>query len=197
MKNSFVTFSARSFLRSVSIKNNSKLIALQKINTPSRVVLAMVFTAFLSLHAAAQNNIADVAVKDAWVRATVPGQKGTGAFMSLTAKSDLRLVGASSAVAGIAEVHEMSMNGDVMQMRAVAGVDLPAGKTVALRAGGFHVMLLDLKTALPKNATVPLTLLFKDAKGVESKVEVTVPVATTAPNAAPSGAAMPANQHKH
>jgi len=197
MKNSFVTFSARSFLRSVSIKNNSKLIALQKINTPSRVVLAMVFTAFLSLHAAAQNNIADVAVKDAWVRATVPGQKGTGAFMSLTAKSDLRLVGASSAVAGIAEVHEMSMNGDVMQMRAVTGVDLPAGKTVALRAGGFHVMLLDLKTALPKNATVPLTLLFKDAKGVESKVEVTVPVATTAPNAAPSGAAMPANQHKH
>jgi len=197
MKNSFVTFSARSFLRSVSIKNNSKLIALQKINTPSRVVLAMVFTAFLSLHAAAQNNIADVAVKDAWVRTTVPGQKGTGAFMSLTAKSDLRLVGASSAVAGIAEVHEMSMNGDVMQMRAVAGVDLPAGKTVALRAGGFHVMLLDLKTALPKNATVPLTLLFKDAKGVESKVELTVPVATTAPNAAPSVAAMPANQHKH
>lgn len=197
MKNSFVTFSARSFLRSVSIKNNSKLIAFQKINTPSRVVLAMVFTAFLSLHAAAQNNIADVVVKDAWVRTTVPGQKGTGAFMSLTAKSDLRLVGASSAVAGIAEVHEMSMNGDVMQMRAVAGVDLPAGKTVALRAGGFHVMLLDLKTALPKNATVPLTLLFKDAKGVESKVEVTVPVATTAPNAAPSGAAMPANQHKH
>ena len=197
MKNSFVTLSARSFLRSVSIKNNSKLIALQKINTPSRVVLAMVFTAFLSLHAAAQNNIADVAVKDAWVRTTVPGQKGTGAFMSLTAKSDLRLVGASSAVAGIAEVHEMSMNGDVMQMRAVAGVDLPAGKTVALRAGGFHVMLLDLKTALPKNATVPLTLLFKDAKGVESKVELTVPVATTAPNAAPSGAAMPANQHKH
>ena len=197
MKNSFVTLSARSFLRSVSIKNNSKLIALQKINTPSRVVLAMVFTAFLSLHAAAQNNIADVAVKDAWVRTTVPGQKGTGAFMSLTAKSDLRLVGASSAVAGIAEVHEMSMNGDVMQMRAVAGVDLPAGKTVALRAGGFHVMLLDLKTALPKNATVPLTLLFKDAKGVESKVELTVPVATTAPNAAQGGAAMPANQHKH
>lgn len=197
MKNSFVTFSARSFLRSVSIKNNSKFIALQKVNTLSRVVLAIIFTAFLSLHAAAQNNIADVVVKDAWVRTTVPGQKGTGAFMSLTAKSDLRLVGASSAVAGIAEVHEMSMNGDVMQMRVVAGVDLPAGKTVALRAGGFHVMLLDLKTALPKNATVPLTLLFKDAKGVESKVEVTVTVATTAPNAAPSGAAMPANQHKH
>ncbi len=174
-----------------------KLIALQAINAPDKVVFMALIGAFLSFSAAAKDNIADVAVKDAWVRTTVPGQKGTGAFMSLTAKSDLRLVGASSAVAGIAEVHEMKMNGDVMQMRAVAGVDLPAGKTVALRAGGFHVMLLDLKTALPKNATVPLTLLFKDAKGVESKMEVTVPVATTAPNAVPSGAAMPANQHKH
>jgi periplasmic copper chaperone A len=80
----------------------------------------------------------------------------------------------------------MKMNGDVMQMRAVSGLDLPAGKAVALQPGGFHVMLLDLKTALPKNVTVPLTLLFKDAKGVESKIELTVPVATAAPN-----------QHKH
>jgi copper(I)-binding protein len=87
----------------------------------------------------------------------------------------------------------MKMSGDVMQMRAVSGLDLPAGKAVALQPGGFHVMLLDLKTALPKNVTVPLTLLFKDAKGVESKVELTVPVATTSPN----GTATQANQHKH
>ena len=180
-----------------SRQNTMKSIAIQAINTPAKVIFMAFLGAFLSFSTTAKDNIADVAVKDAWVRTTVPGQKGTGAFMSLTAKSDLRLVGASSAVAGVAEVHEMSMNGDVMQMRAVAGVDLPAGKTVALRAGGFHVMLLDLKTALPKNATVPLTLLFKDAKGVESKVELTVPVATTAPNAARGGAAMPANQHKH
>ena len=75
----------------------------------------------------------------------------------------------------------MKMNGDVMQMRAIAGLDLPAGKTVALRPGGYHVMLLDLKTALPKDVTVPLTLVFKDAKGVQSKVELMLPVATTAP----------------
>ena len=174
-----------------------KSIAIKTANTSAKVVFMALLGAFLSFSATAKDNIADVAVKDAWVRTTVPGQKGTGAFMSLTAKSDLRLVGVSSPVAGVAEVHDMTMNGDVMQMRAVSGVDLPAGKAVALQPGGFHVMLLDLKTALPKNATVPLTLLFKDAKGVESKVELTVPVATTAPNAAPGGAAMPANQHKH
>jgi copper(I)-binding protein len=170
-----------------------KSIAIQAINTSAKVAFTVFLGALLSFSALAKDNIADVTVKDAWVRTTVPGQKGTGAFMSITAKSDLRLVGASSAVAGVTEVHEMKMNGDIMQMRAVSGVDLPAGKAVALQPGGFHVMLLDLKTALPKNATVPLTLLFKDAKGVESKVELTVPVATTAPG----GAAMPANQHKH
>ena len=175
----------------------TKLIATLSINTPTVAVFFAIFSAFISFSATAKDNIADVAVKDAWVRTTVPGQKGTGAFMSLTAKSDLRLVGVLSAVAGVAEVHEMKMNRDVMQMRAVSGVDLPAGKAVALQPGGFHVMLLDLKTALPKNATVPLTLLFKDAKGVESKVELTVPVATAAPNAASGGAAATMNQHKH
>ena len=175
------------------MKNTIKFIATQAVNMPIIVILMIFLTSALCLSAAAQVKPADVTVKDAWVRTTVPGQKGTGAFMSITAKSDLRLVGASSAVAGVTEVHEMKMNGDVMQMRAVSGVDLPAGKAVALQPGGFHVMLLDLKTALPKNATVPLTLLFKDAKGVESKAELTVPVATTAPNAAPA----PMNQHKH
>ncbi len=176
-----------------SRQNTMKLIATQAIITPAKVVFTAFLGVVLSFSALAKDNIADVAVKDAWVRTTVPGQKGTGAFMSLTAKSDLRLVGASSAVAGVTEVHEMTMNGDVMQMRAVAGVDLPAGKAVALQPGGFHIMLLDLKVALPKSATVPVTLLFKDAKGVDSKVELTIPVATTAPG----GGAMPANQHKH
>ena len=177
--------------------NTMKSIAIQAINTPAKVIFGMIFAATLGAHAQGKDGLADVAVQNAWVRTTVPGQKGTGAFMSLTAKSDLRLVGASSAAAGVTEVHEMKMNGDVMQMRAVSGVDLPAGKAVALQPGSFHIMLLDLKTALPKNATVPLTLLFKDAKGVQSKVELMLPVATTAPNAAADGAAATMNQHKH
>ena len=129
-----------------------------------------------------------VDVKDAWVRPSVPGQKATGAFMKLTAKDGAKLVAASSPVAGVTEVHEMKMEGDVMKMKAVAGgLDLPAGKTVELKPGGYHVMLMDLKAALPKDSTIPLTLVFKDAKGVESRLELKVPVA-----AAPMAAA-----HKH
>lgn len=120
-----------------------------------------------------------VEVKDAWVRTSVPGQKATGAFMKITAKDGARLVAASSPVAGVAEVHEMKMEGNVMKMRAVeGGLELPAGKTVELKPGGYHVMLMDLKSALPKEGTVPLTLVFKDAKGVESRVELKLPVAT-------------------
>jgi copper(I)-binding protein len=120
-----------------------------------------------------------VDVKDAWARVSVPGQKATGAFMKITAKEGSRLVGASSPVAGVTEVHEMKMDGNVMKMRAVeGGLALPAGKTVELKPGGFHVMLMDLKAALPKDSTIPLTLVFKDAKGVESKLELKVPVAT-------------------
>lgn len=119
-----------------------------------------------------------VEVKDAWVRTSVQGQQATGAFMKITAKDGARLVAVSSPVAGVAEVHEMKMEGDVMKMRAVPALDLPAGKTVELKPGGYHVMLMDLKAPLPKDSTVPLTLVFKDAKGVENKVELKVPVGT-------------------
>ena len=77
-----------------------------------------------------------VEVKDAWVRTSVPGQKATGAFMKITAKDGSKLVSASSPAAGVTEVHEMKMEGDVMKMRAVVGgLDLPAGKTVELKSG--------------------------------------------------------------
>ena len=146
----------------------------------------------LSGHLYAQN----VDVKDAWVRTSVQGQKATGAFMKITAKEGSTLVGVASPVAGVAEVHEMKMDGDVMRMRALPqGLPLPAGQPVALTPGGYHVMLMDLKATLPKDSTIPLTLTFKDAKGVESRVELKLPVATTAPG----GAAAPAGHagHKH
>jgi len=152
-----------------------------------------IITALLALTSAfAQAQGIDV--KDAWVRTAVPGQSGTGAFMSITAKDGAKLVAASSPVAGVAEVHEMRMDGDVMRMRAVPVLDLPAGKTVQLKPGGYHLMLMELKQALPKGSTVPLTLTLRDAKGQESKVELKLPVAATAP-----GAAVPAHGagHKH
>ncbi len=135
-----------------------------------------------------------VEVKDAWVRTSVPGQKATGAFMKITAKDGAKLVGVATPAAGVAEVHEMKMEGDIMRMRAVqGGLDLPAGKTVELKPGGYHVMLMDLKGALPKDSTLPLTLTFKDAKGIESKMELKVPVTTMAPGAIAGD--MPAMDH--
>ena len=134
-----------------------------------------------------------VDVKDAWARATVPGQKATGAFMKITAKDGAKLVNVSSPVAGVVEVHEMKMDGDIMRMREVTGgLELPAGKAVDLKPGGYHVMLMDLKAALPKDSTVPMTLVFKDAKGVESKLELKLPVAAAAP-----GGMMPSQGMSH
>ncbi|MBC7918626.1 MAG: copper chaperone PCu(A)C [Rhodoferax sp.] len=121
-------------------------------------------------------------VKNAWARATVQGQKATGAFMTITAKDAGKLVSVSSPVAGVAEVHEMKMDGDVMKMRAVdGGLDLPAGQAVELKPGAYHVMLMDLKLPLMKDTTIPLTLVFKDGKGKESKIELKVPVSTMKP----------------
>ncbi|RZI97492.1 MAG: copper chaperone PCu(A)C [Variovorax sp.] len=136
--------------------------------------------------------VAAVDVKDAWIRPTVPGQSGTGAFMKLSAPSGARLVGASTPAAGVAEVHEMKMDGDTMKMRPVrGGLELPARQTVELKPSGYHVMLMDLKQPMPKGATVPLTLRFEDAKGARSTREVSVPVG------APEGAAAAMQGHAH
>lgn len=138
-----------------------------------------------------------VDVKDAWARASVPGQTATGAFMTLTAKDGATLVSVATPAAGVAEIHEMTMDGDVMKMRALqGGLDLPAGKAVALKPGAYHVMLMDLKQPLVKGSTIAMTLVFKDAKGHASKTELTVPVSMTPPaGAAPM--AMPAGAHSH
>jgi len=133
-----------------------------------------------------------VQVEGAWVRPTVPGQKGTGAFMRITAREGMRLMSVASPVAGVVEVHEMKMEGGVMKMRAVPSLELPAGQTVELKPGGYHVMLMDLKNALPKDTTVPMTLMFKDARGADSRLELTVPVSSGAPGGASAGGG-----HKH
>ena len=124
---------------------------------------------------------AQIQVEGAWARASVQGQKATGAFMKLTAKDGAKLVSASSPAAGVTEVHEMKMEGDVMKMRAVTGLDLPAGQAVELKPGGYHVMLMDLKAPLAKGSTVPVTLTFKNAQGAESKLELQVPVQAQMP----------------
>jgi copper(I)-binding protein len=120
---------------------------------------------------------AQVSVNEPWIRATVPAAQATGAFMELVSKQDARLVEVRSPAAGIVEIHQMSMQGDRMMMAAVEGIDLPAGKPVALASGGYHIMMMDLKRQMKAGETVPMTLVIqkKDKKKPDT-VEVQVPV---------------------
>ena len=126
----------------------------------------------LLLSWAASGALAQVEVKDAWVRATVNQQKATGAFMRLTAAQNSRVVQASSPVAGVAEIHEMSMVGNMMRMRPVDALELPAGKTVELKPNGYHLMLMDLKQTIKEGDTVPLMLVVEGSDGKRTNVEV-------------------------
>ena len=118
---------------------------------------------------------AQTTVKDAWVRGTVEPQKATGAFMHITSAQGGKLVGAQSPVAGITEVHEMALENNVMRMRAVTALDLPAGRGVELKPGGYHVMLMDLKQQLKIGDTVPITLEIEQG-GQRQKLEVSAAV---------------------
>jgi copper(I)-binding protein len=135
---------------------------------------------------------AQVTVKDPWVRATVSQQMATGAFMQITSAQDARLVEVKSPVAGIIEIHEMAMDKDVMKMRALPnGLDLPAGKTVELKSGGYHVMLMDLKRQMKEGESVPMTLVVEGKDKKRTTIEVKAPVK---PLATAGKAAM---EHKH
>ncbi len=115
---------------------------------------------------------AQVSAHDAWARATVAQQKATGVFMQLTAAQDARLVQVQSPVAGVAEVHEMVQDGDIMRMRPLPDLSLGAGQTVGLRPGGLHIMLMDLKQPIAAGSTLPLTLVFEGKDGSRQTLEV-------------------------
>ena len=130
-------------------------------------------TALCALVFVAGNAAAQTTVSDPWVRAVVAQQKVTGLFASITSTKGGMLVGASSPLAGMAEVHEMRMDGDVMKMRELgAGLALPAGKAVELKPGGFHIMLMDLKQPLKVGDIVPVTLVIEGADKQRENVEV-------------------------
>jgi copper(I)-binding protein len=118
---------------------------------------------------------AEVSVAEPWVRATVPAQKATGAFMRLKSDADARLVSAASPVAGVVEIHEMVMDKDVMKMSPVPALELPAGQAVELKPGGYHVMLLDLKAQVKEGDQVPLTLVIENKDGSRQTLELTAP----------------------
>jgi len=115
---------------------------------------------------------AQVTVDKPWVRTTVAQQTVTGAFMTITSMQGGRLVSASSPIAASVEVHEMKMVGDVMKMRPVDALPLPAGKPVELKAGAYHMMLMGLKAPVKFGDVVPITLVIEDAGGKRQTVYV-------------------------
>ncbi len=144
------------------------------------------FIASLVLALAAPAALAQVVVSDAWVRGTVPGQRATGAFMQLASADDRDLVAVATPAAKAAEIHSMALENGVMKMRAMQSLPLPAGKTVELRPGGYHVMLLDLVAPLKEGDSVPVVLTFADKSGRNTTQEVKATVRALTAGAAPS-----------
>jgi copper(I)-binding protein len=124
-----------------------------------------------------------VKVERAWARSTVQGQDSTGAYMTLTSGEPLTLLGARTPAAGIVEIHQMKMEGDVMKMRAADALPLKPGTPLQFAPNGYHFMLMDLKAPFRAGTRIQMTLRFRDAKGAERTQEVAVPVSLTAPTA--------------
>jgi periplasmic copper chaperone A len=133
---------------------------------------------------------AQTTVAEPWVRGTVAQQKATGMFAQITSAKGGKLVSASSPVAGLVEIHEMSMEGSTMRMRALpTGLELPAGKPVALKPGGYHVMLMDLKQQLKPGDTVAVTIVVEAHDKTRESLEIKAPVRAIA--------AVGGTAHKH
>lgn len=154
---------------------------------------ALIVASLLAAPAWAQS----VVVSGAWVRGTVAGQTATGAFLSLTAREDAALIGVSSPLAAVVELHEMIMDSGVMKMRALPSLALPAGKTVVLRQGSYHIMLMNLKQPLRKGDSVPLTLRIEGKDKQVDALEVKAEVRDLTAPSVNTGAAPVSSPHAH
>ena len=131
-----------------------------------RIMLALLLAAAAS---AAQ---AQVKVEDAWIRSTVPGQRVAAGYMVIRSAAAATLTGASSPAAKLLELHETRMEGNVARMGAVPRLALPAGKSVELKPGGYHMMLIDLAKPLAKGDKVVLSLRIEQAGKPAQEVKV-------------------------
>ena len=114
-----------------------------------------------------------IKIEDAYTRATVPGQQVAGGFMKIENKGAAdQLISASSPVAGEVQLHEMAMEGNVMKMRQIKDIAVPAGGAVELKPGGLHLMFMNIKAPLTAGETVPVKLKFAKAGEVEVKMPV-------------------------
>jgi copper(I)-binding protein len=154
-----------------------------------KMILEILFAVALTLGAilaSVPNAVAGgMVVKDAFARSSATPQATSGAFYATVVNStgdNDRLVGIETPVAGMAMLHETKGDGATMTMAPVDAIDIPAGSTVVLKPGGYHVMLMGLKAPLKQGDSLTATFIFEKA----GRVEVTIPVAGVAAQAPPS-----------
>ena len=126
-------------------------------------ILLGTLVAFLPILGSAQSSSVEPSLRiaDAWAKTTVPGGSVSAAYMQISSAKPLKLIKAESPLTPNVEIHNMSMKDGVMEMRAVDAVDVPANKAVALKPGGFHIMLIKVNKSINKGDTVPLKLTFE------------------------------------
>jgi copper(I)-binding protein len=125
--------------------------------------------------------VGELEISGAFSRATLPNAPVGAGYLTIanTGTADDRLLSATSLVAGVTQIHEMKMEGDVMKMAELPdGLVIPAGGSVTLAPGGLHIMFMQLTQQLVEGTSVPVTLVFERAGTVE------VQLAVGAPNAA-------------
>lgn len=141
-----------------------------KRNTLALLVVALGFGFSVQ---AQEVKVGSIKVDHAYIRATVPGQQVAGGFMKIENKGAAdQLISASSPIAGEVQLHEMSMDGQVMKMRQVKDIPVPAGGAVELKPGSLHLMFINIKAPLTAGETVPVKLKFAKAGEVEVKMPV-------------------------
>lgn len=121
---------------------------------------------------ATSSAFAEVTVSDVWVRTTAPGQQVAGAYLKVISSEDAKITGGASPVSEALELHEMSMQGDVMRMRRLESIELPAGKQVALMPGGLHIMLMGIKSQIKDGDTVPIELIITGKDGKQKAIQL-------------------------
>ncbi len=147
------------------------------------VRVGALFAAMATTLVATQPAFAQVQVDTPWIRAAVPGQLSTGAFMDIRSEKKATIVKVESAIAGVAEMHTMEMKGNLMTMRAINRLELPAGQSVRLAPGGQHIMLMDLKQPPKNGEIIPIrvTVEYEDKKQETVLVSAQVRGLGTAP----------------
>ena len=138
----------------------------------SSTLLASVFMTSVAF-ASNEIKVGNLKIENPQARATVPAQKMSGGFLKIENKGGAdKLLAASSSVSKTMELHTMVMDGNVMKMREVKGIDVPANGMVELKPGGLHLMFMDLNEQLKPGSTFKVKLKFEKAGEVEVPFKV-------------------------